>query len=368
MKKTAQFFLFAMALLTCAFSINAKSFKPSVITDQLDRPWGMVTLPEGGFLVTEREGDLHVVTEKGEVSPPIQGLPEISVRGQGGLLDVILHPNFEKNGWVYLSFVATDTLNRPFKKINTQVVRGQLNLQTLRLETVTPIFKALPKTNGGRHFGSRLAFDKNGYLYISLGDRGIREESQNLGSHIGSIVRLHDDGRIPEDNPFINTKGARPEIFSYGHRNVQGMALNPETGQIWAHEHGPQGGDEVNIIEAGKNYGWPLITYGAEYGTGSKIGVGTEREGLEQPLHYWNPSIAPSGMDFYQGDVLIGALAYQLLSKLTITDNTVTAEKQLFQGEFGRIRDVHTDSKNDVVYLLTDSNTGLLIRLETLND
>ncbi|MFT6791996.1 MAG: glucose/arabinose dehydrogenase, partial [Cellvibrionaceae bacterium] len=220
---------------------------------------------------------------------------------------------------------------------------------------------------GGRHFGGRLLFDRQNFLFISLGDRGQRAFSQRLDSHHGSVICLHNDGRVPIDNPFVNQPGARPEIFTYGHRNVQGMTLHPQTDEVWIHEHGPQGGDEVNLLQAGKNYGWPVITYGVEYVSGLKIGEGIRKPGMEQPLHFWDPSIAPSGMAFYRGDLWVGALKYQLLAQLTFKEDLLLKEQRHFQGRFGRIRDVRNfsdDRQQPALYLLTGASNGQLIRID----
>jgi len=278
------------------------------------------------------------------------------------LPDVALHPDFADNRWVYLSYAASGPGG-----YGTEVARGRLRGD--RLEDLEVIFRALPKESGGRHFGSRLVFDRGGHLYITLGDRGHRPNGQDLGTHTGSIVRVHDDGSVPADNPF--TGGERPEIFTYGNRNVQGAALHPRTGVLWAHEHGPQGGDELNIIKSGRNYGWPVITYGANYGTGTKIGEGTHKAGMEQPLWYWDPSIAPSGMTFYTGDqfprwrssIFVGALAFELLARLEIDGGRVVKEERLLEGEYGRIRAVE-QGPDDCLYLLTDERNGRVLRIE----
>lgn len=350
-------FLLSLPFLFSIYSASVLAdFQVDVITDQLQRPWGIAQLPDKRFLVTEKSGRLRIVDVNGEVSRPLVGLPEIDAVGQGGLLDVVLHPDFDKNQWLYLSYVSGNTL----KGYGTEVLRAILKDEALT--DIKQIFVAQPKVRGGRHFGSRLVFDDKGYLFISLGDRGQRHESQNLKSHIDSIVRLHDDGAIPTDNPFLNTPGALPEIYSYGHRNVQGMTFNTDTRQLWSHEHGPQGGDEVNIIEKGKNYGWPTISYGVEYGLGLKIGEGTEKSGLEQPILYWTSSIAPSGMAVFQGRLWVGALKYQMLVELSLEGNVVVNEQRLFEKTFGRIRDVKAFD-NTSLYLLTDSQQGKLIRL-----
>jgi glucose/arabinose dehydrogenase len=360
--------------------LSKSLLKTKVITDQLNRPWSLTFLPDGNYLVTEKEGVLRTVSSAGEVSGPIQGLPSISAVGQGGLHDIALHPSFKTNGFIYLSYVAGD----PKIGFSTEVIRAVLSpkmavdgkglvannkLQQYSLSDVKKIFVALPKTQGGRHFGGRLAFDREGYLFISLGDRGDRQHSQNLQTHHGSIIRLSDNGDIPRDNPFVSNGSGLPEIYSYGHRNVQGLAMHPVTGEIWSHEHGPQGGDEVNAPKLGKNYGWPVITYGAEYGSGWSIGEGVEADGMEQPLYYWTPSIAPSGMAFFNDDILVGSLKFQLLSVLSTNKSAINKqkifdEKRLFEKDFGRIRDVRVKD-NKTFYLLTDVAPGKLIRVST---
>ncbi|MFT6387294.1 MAG: glucose/arabinose dehydrogenase [Cellvibrionaceae bacterium] len=348
-----------VCLLLSHFALS--DFKVDVIAEGLNKPWGLAKLPDGRFLVTEKKGDLRFIDADGSVSPPITGLPLISAVGQGGLLDVILHPQFSGTQLIYFSFVAGSS----FDGYGTEVMRAKLLGNRLVDQKV--IFTALPKVRGGRHFGSRLLFDTEDYLFISLGDRGRRDEAQNLGSHIGTVVRLQSDGSIPKDNPFISTPNAKPEIFSYGHRNVQGLALHPKTGQVWAHEHGPQGGDEINVLDVGKNYGWPVITYGAEYGTGFKIGEGVVKSGMQQPIHFWDPSIAPSGMAFFEDDLFIGALKFQLLARLSLQEKAVTKVQRLYEGKFGRIRDVKAfggdNSNANAIYLLTDAANGKLIRL-----
>jgi glucose/arabinose dehydrogenase len=352
---------FAACLSFCLFSqfSFSQTSSVSVIAENLNHPWSLALLPDGRFLVTERAGSLHLINQQGEVSDPIAGLPKIAAVGQGGLLDVVLHPEFEKNRWIYLSFVAGSSV----RGYSTEVMRAKLQ-KNLTLTNQEIIFQVLPKTKGGRHFGSRLLFDKKNYLFISLGDRGLRSPSQDLTNHIGSIIRLHDDGRVPSDNPFVpfvGKKNYQPEIFSYGHRNVQGLALHPTTGEVWAHEHGPQGGDELNKITAGRNYGWPVITYGVNYGIGTSIGEGTHKQGMEQPKYQWTPSIAPSGLAFYKNQWLVGALKYQLLAVLSQQGNSFN-EKRLLEREWGRIRDVRV--KNNNIYLLTDSNNGKLLKVK----
>ena len=279
-------------------------------------------------------------------------------------MDVALHPRFEDNALVYWSYAARLPGGR-----GTHVARGRLEGHALR--EVEVIFRAVPGFGGGRHFGSRLLFDYDGHLYISLGDRGERPSGQALDQHPGSVIRLRDDGSVPEDNPFVGRSDALPEIFTYGNRNVQGLALEPDTGRIWAHEHGPQGGDELNLLEAGANYGWPEITHGRNYGTGTRIGDGAERSDVTPPIHYWIPSIAPSGMAFYQGDrfpewqgsLLVGSLKFELLVRLRLEQGRVIEEQRLLEGELGRIRDVRS-GPDGFVYLLTDAPDGELIRLQ----
>lgn len=339
-------------------------FRVVTLVRGLDHPWGMTFLPGGDMLVTERPGRLLRVDGRTREKRPVRGLPPIAAVGQGGLLDVALHPGFDTNGLVYLSLAGAGD-----DGVGTEVARGRLVDDAL--EDVEIIFRALPKSGGGRHFGSRLLFDTDGRLLITLGDRGDRPRAQDLGDHAGSVIRLEDDGRVPADNPFATTAGAKPEIYTYGNRNVQGIALDPETGRVWAHEHGPQGGDEVNILAPGRNYGWPIITYGRNYVIGTKIGEGTHKEGMEQPIHQWTPSIAPSGMTVYTGDkfprwrgnLLVGALKFRLLARLEVQDGEIVHEERLLKDVLGRIRDVRT-GPDGYIYLLTDQDDGVLARLE----
>lgn len=362
--------IFVVAVTACRAADPANSgeehaFRVVTMTRGLEHPWGLAFLPDGRRLVTERPGRLRLVAADGALDPqPVTGLPTIAIHGQGGLLDVALHPGFAENGLIYLSYAA-----RGEGGVGTEVARGRL--VDHRLENVEVLFRQQPKSSGGRHFGSRLVFDRQGYLYITLGDRGEQERAQKMDDLAGKIVRLHDDGRIPADNPFADRPGARPEIYSLGNRNVQGAALHPVTGELWAQEHGPQGGDEVNVIRAGRNYGWPVITYGVEYVVGTKIGEGTHKPGMEQPLHVWVPSIAPSGMAFYQGDrfprwrgdLFVGALKDQMLVRLRFDGEKRVKEERLLKGVLGRIRDVRA-GPDGYLYLLTDSPDGVIARLE----
>ncbi len=339
-------------------------FRIVSVAKGLDHPWGLAFLPGGDMLVTERSGQLRVVRD-GKLDPkPISGVPDnIAASGQGGLLDVVLHPDFENNQLVYLSYAG-----RGQGGSNTEVARGKFTGE--RLENLEVIFRATPKTRGSGHFGSRLVFAPDGTLYITTGDRRQIQESQNLGNHIGTILRIRDDGSVPPDNPFVGRDDARPEIYSYGHRNGQGMVLRPGTDTIWMHEHGAQGGDEVNIVRPGANYGWPVITYGVDYG-GGKISDKTSAPGMEQPVIYWDPSIAPSGMAFYdgdrfpnwQGDIFVGALKQTHLRRLEMEGDKVVAQEELLEDLGARIRDVRSGPDGNI-YVLTDSSSGHLLRLE----
>lgn len=340
----------------------------------LYHPWGLAFLPDGRMIVTERRGTMRIVDGGKLVDKPIEGIPKATEHGQGGLLDVVLHPKYAENGWIYWTYNAGTP-----GEYGTELARGKLGgtRESPLMRNVEVLFQMQPKSAAQQHFGSRIVFDRSGYLYITLGDRGDSpakggaHRAQQLNDHGGKSIRLHDDGRVPADNPFVKTPGARPEIFTLGNRNMQGAALHPETGRVWAHEHGPQGGDEINILAAGSNYGWPVITYGANYGSGTKIGEGTAKEGMIAPLHYWVPSIAPSGMAFYtankfpkwKGNLFVGALANQTLVRLTLNGDKVVSEERMFDKKLGRIRDVR-QGLDGHLYLLTDAPDGELIRVE----
>jgi len=344
---------------------EAEEFQIVSVVDGLDNPWGIAFLPEGGFLVTERPGRLRVYRD-GALDPnPVEGVPEVWARSQGGLLDVALHPDFRENRFVYLSY------SKPLDggEATTAVARGHFDGS--RLTDVEDIFVARAATSSGAHFGSRLLFDRDGYLFITVGDRGRMQEAQNLSNHQGTTIRLHDDGGVPGDNPFVGRDDALPEIWTYGNRNAQGMALHPETGEVWQNEHGPRGGDELNHIRPGVNYGWPEITHGVNY-DGSQITPDTARAGMEQPVLHWTPSIAVSGMDFYtgdafpswNGDIFVGALAQEHIRRLTLEGNRVTSQESLLTGFRQRIREVKT-GPDGYLYLLTDhSGSGQVVRLE----
>ncbi|WP_102796160.1 PQQ-dependent sugar dehydrogenase [Bowmanella denitrificans] len=347
-----------------ATQINSEkhAIKVEKVTDGLAHPWGMTFLPDGRLLVTERSGNLRYVGLDGKVSQPIQGVPKVRAYGQGGLLDVQIDPEFRRNQTIYLSFSEPSENG---KDSSTAVASATLDGD--KLTNVKVIFSANPKIDSAYHFGSRLIFDRQGNLFVTLGDRGSRrDDAQTLDTHLGKVVRIQTDGSVPADNPYIDKGYAMPEVWSFGHRNLQGAALNPVTGELWTHEHGPQGGDEINIARAGKNYGWPVITYGEEYG-GGKIGS-TVKDGLEQPLYYWVPSIAPSGMTFYtgnsfshwQGNLLVGSLKFSQLVRLELEGEKVSHEERLDIGQ--RVRDVE-QGPDGAIYLLTDQPNGELLRL-----
>ena len=368
--------MLSIALLTSALAqdrsavINSEkhTFRVVTLLKGLEYPWSVAFLPDGRMLVTERAGRLRLVGQDLRLDPkPIAGLPDVVATGQGGLFDVVLHPEHSQNGWIYWAYNAPGAGGW-----GTALARGKL--QGSRMTEVQVLFSMKPKTRSSQHFGGRIVFDKAGMLYLTLGDRGDKERAQKLDDHAGSVIRLHDDGRVPLDNPFAKRVDALPEKFTLGNRNMQGAALHPRTGELWSHEHGPQGGDEVNVMRSGLNYGWPVITYGVNYGFGTRIGEGQTKPGMVQPLHLWVPSIAPSGMAFvsgskfpkWTGDLLVGALRDQMLVRLELDGEKVVREERLLQGIVGRIRDVRM-GPDGLVYLLTDDSEGALLRLEPVN-
>jgi aldose sugar dehydrogenase len=364
--------LVALVLFACQRPpVNAEAqssgetheYRVVTVVDGLEHPWGMAFLPGGDILVTEKPGRLRLVQGGQLREQPIAGFPAVSTRGQGGLLDVALHPGFSGNRLVYLSY------SKPGPEgATTAVIRGRFTGD--RLEDVQEVFEAHAWSGAGQHFGSRLLFDRDGYLFITVGDRGSMNRAQDRSDHVGVTLRLHDDGRVPDDNPFVGDSGVRPEIFSYGHRNAQGMALHPQTGQVWLNEHGPRGGDEINLVQAGRNYGWPVITHGRNY-DGSSITSDTARAGMESPLLHWTPSIAPSGMTFYSGDrfpawrnsVFSGALAGQHLRRSVFDGTTPVSEESLLTDYGRRIRDVR-EGPDGYIYILVDDSSAPLARLE----
>ncbi len=337
-------------------------FEVEVLAEGLRHPWALQFLPGEEMLVSERPGYLSRVKADGTIED-IGGLPPVGAIGQGGLLDIHLHPDFEQNQRLYFCYSGIGA-----DGYGTELATA--NLRAGRLDSINVLFEADPKSYGGRHFGCRITFDKHERLYLSLGERGNRPNAQDLSSHPGSIVRLEQDGSIPGDNPFVGRNEVLPEIFSYGNRNPQGLARHPDSGEIWSHEHGPQGGDELNIIRSGVNFGWPTTTYGVNYGVGTKIGEGAHKQGMAQPLYYWVPSIAPSGMSFYNGskfprwhgNLFIGSLKFGLLVRLELNGERVVHEERLLEGELGRIRDVRS-GPDGYLYLLTDEAAGKLVRL-----
>ncbi|WP_435622843.1 PQQ-dependent sugar dehydrogenase [Flagellimonas sp.] len=349
MKKSALLPYFFVVLLTSSCAQNGDKgvnlpeknlFTLESIVDGVQNPWGMAFLSDGSLLFTEKRGKL-LLFKSGELTE-IEGLPDIYVRGQGGLMDIELHPNYNENGWLYLSYSSKKGGGTGG---NTAIMRAKLNGNQLIEKQL--LYKGVPNTTKGQHFGSRLEFDKDGFLYFSIGDRGNRNVNpQDITRDGGKIYRIKDNGDIPSDNPFIDKKGAKTAIFSYGHRNPQGLIKHPVTGEIWEHEHGPRGGDEINIVQKGKNYGWPVITYGINY-IGTKITDETERPGMEQPIYQWTPSIAPCGMTFvssdkypeWNGNLLVGSLSFQYLERLVLDDNTVVYREKLLDG-MGRLRNV----------------------------
>ncbi len=311
-----------------------------VIVSDLTNPWGFTFLPDNSILITEKEGKL--IHFKNGIKTEVQNLPKIYVRGQGGFMDVELHPNYKQNGWIYFTYASSEGKG---KGGNTTLLRAKLKENKLVAKEV--LYKASPNSTRGQHFGSRIAFDKENHVYFSVGDRGNRDVNpQDITKDCGKIYRLNDDGSIPKDNPFVNIKNAKKAIYSYGHRNPQGMEINPFSNQIWAHEHGPRGGDEINIIQKGKNYGWPKASYGINY-SGTKFTDKTSIPGMENPLHYWTPSIAPSGMAFinsdkydkWKGNLLVGSLKFQYVSRCILKGDTIFKEVKLLK-DIGRVRSI----------------------------
>ncbi len=335
----------------------------TTVAKGLEHPWSLAFLPDGRMLVTERPGRLRYVTPEGALSDPITGVPEVYAQGQGGLLDVILDPAFAANSTIYLSYAEPGE----GETNGTAVARARLDGG--RLADVKVIFRQQPKVASKHHFGSRLVFARDGNLFITTGERNSeRDKAQDLGTDLGKILRIKPDGGVPGDNPFVGREGALPEIWSYGHRNSQGATLHPDTGQLWEIEHGPRGGDEINLPQAGRNYGWPVITYGREY-SGGPIGEGTAKVGMEQPVHYWVPSIAPSGMTFHdghaypawKGQLFVGALAAQQLVRLEVEpDGKVDKEERIAIGK--RVRDVR-EGPDGALYLATDEDAGEILRV-----
>lgn len=338
---------------------SADKYELELITKGVQIPWGMAWLNEQDLLVTDRAGELRLIRDGKLLEQTIKGVPKVHAEGQGGLLDIELDPNFKENGWIYFSYSGYEGDEEGY---NTSIMRAQL--KDMALVNTQLLFDGTPNTTKTKHYGSRIEFDKDGYLYFSIGDRGERDvHPQSLAYDAGKVHRINSDGSIPESNPFVNQPNARKSVYSYGHRNPQGLAKHPETGKIWSHEHGPRGGDEINIIKAGNNYGWPVITHGINY-IGTKITDETSREGMEQPDWVWVPSIAPSGMEFvtsnkypqWQGHVLVGAMKFAHLVLVELDGNKVTGHSKLFEGA-GRVRSIATHPNGDL-YLGIDG-TGI---------
>ncbi|WP_420149382.1 PQQ-dependent sugar dehydrogenase [Spirosoma sp.] len=345
---------------------STTSYEGKVLTEGLKSPWGITSFPDGRLLITEKEGTLRIASQDGKLSDPISGIPKVNSSGQGGLLGVRLDPAFEKNRMVYWVF------SEPLPDGNlTAVAKGKLSPDEKKIEGATVIYRATPAYKGNLHYGGRILFDKQGNLIISTGERSdkvTRPQAQSINSGLGKVIRITTDGKPAAGNPFAGQAGARPELYSYGHRNVQGLAFHPVTGDLWENEFGPRGGDEVNRIQPGKNYGWPTITYGIEY-SGAKVGDAIQqKEGLEQPIYYWDPSVSPSGMTFYSGDqipewknnLFIGTLSGMHIVRLVIENNRVTGEERLLSGEYQRFRDI-TQGKDGALYAITDQ--GRLYRI-----
>ena len=374
MNKTRRLRALLLVLPFSLVSAHAETFRTEtvaveaeVLAEGLHNPWGLAFLPGGEAIVTERPGAMRILSSGGKLSEPLEGVPDVVARGQGGLLDVAVAPDFDRTGTIVFSF------SEPGRGgAGTAVARAKLVRDggAPRLEEVETIFSMARKTNVTRHFGSRLVFAPDGTLFVTIGDRGRPERAQDPDDHAGAVIRIDVDGSIPSDNPSPDGSKHRPEIWSKGHRNPQGAVWDPVLGGLVTAEHGDRGGDEINRPEAGKNYGWPVISYGVTYG-GERIGVGTQAPGYEQPLHYWDPSIAPSGLASYSGDMfpewngdlLVGSLKFSLLSRLD-RDSTgkILAEERMFEGAFGHIRDVRV-APDGAVWLLTDARNGQIVRL-----
>ncbi|MDP2880821.1 MAG: PQQ-dependent sugar dehydrogenase [Azonexus sp.] len=358
-----------LAALT-ALPLAAQSGEPrvEVVARGLDHPWGLAFIGDGKMLVSERPGRLRVIGADGKIGPPVDGLPAVEVTGQGGLLDVVADRDFARNRMIYFCYAEPAAQG---SGNSTALAAARLSDDARRLEKLTTIFRQTPKISSRLHFGCRIVEAEDGKLFLTLGERGSRmADAQKLDNHHGKVIRIGKDGSVPADNPFVKQPGALPEIWSYGHRNGQGATLGPD-GRLWMHEHGPQGGDEINRPEPGKNYGWPVITYGENYG-GGKIGDGlTHKAGMEQPVHYWVPSIAPSGMAFvrserygkaWRGSLLVGSLKFDYLARLEMDGTRVVREEKLLTGLRQRVRDVR-EGPDGTIYLLTDERNGQLLRL-----
>ena len=356
----------AAACTVCAQEFRSEHglLRVTTVARGLENPWALAFLPDGRMLVTERPGRMRVIARDGTLGAPLANLPAVFAQGQGGLLDVVLDRDFATSRVLYFTFSESGDGGA-----GTSVARARLGAGSL--EEVKVIFRQQPKVRGGLHFGSRIVQARDGHLWVALGERGQRDRAQDLGGHLGKVVRIRADGGVPADNPFVGRPGALAEIWSYGHRNIQGAILHPLTGALWTVEHGARGGDEINQPESGRNYGWPVITHGRDY-SGLPIGEGAAKAGMEQPVHYWDPSIAPSGMAYYdasaipgwKGSLLVGSLKFGLLARLQLEGARVVREERLLQGLGDRVRDVRV-GPDGLVYLLTDSADGRVLRVES---
>jgi glucose/arabinose dehydrogenase len=365
--------LAAVILTAASFSADAQTYQSSAgelkvetVVSGLANPWALAFLPDGRMLVTEKPGRLRIATRDGKLSPAVAGVPQVFAVSQGGLHDVIIDRGFAQNGTIYICYAEPTSGGA-----RTALLRAKLaDEATPKLDDVKVIFRQDGPLSSGGHFGCRIVQMPDNNLFLTTGDHfRYRDEAQNLGNHLGKLIRIAPDGSVPQDNPFAGRSGAKPEIWSYGHRNMQGAALHPASGKLWIHEHGPRGGDEVNIPEKGKNYGWPVIGYGIDY-SGAKIHEATSKPGMEQPIKYWVPSIAPSGMAFYTGDlfpkwkgsVLVGGLVSQNVVRLEVDGEKVTGEERILQGIRERIRDVRV-GPDGAIYLATDNSAGRILRV-----
>ena len=354
---------FEIAVAEKIYTSDKHSYLIETVVDGLQYPWAVEFITDKKMLITERSGYLRIY-ENGKLSTPIKGLPSVKAERQGGLLDVVLDPDFNKNKIIFFSYSAGNMFG-----IGTEVASARL--VNHELKDVKVLFRALPKSKGGLHFGSRLLLTSDNSLYITLGDRGEMDRAQDITDHAGSLIRINKDGSVPENNPFAQDSDAKPEIYTYGNRNMQGIALDPITNEVWTIEHGPQGGDELNLMKPSTNYGWPVITYGVNYGIGTKIGEGTHKDGMSQPVYYWVPSIAASSVLFYSGEkfpnwkgnAFVSSLKFGQLARLEMTDNKVIKEERLINGAVGRIREVK-EGPDGFLYILIDDPNGKLLRIK----
>lgn len=373
--KPSLFFLFCAAIISftaCAQKDTSiedpeTTIEYETVVEGLEIPWGMTFLPDGSMIITEKSGE--IIHFKDGEKQQLSGGPEVYNRGQGGLLDIILHPEYEENGWIYMTYSSTEGEGEGG---NTAVMRTKLSGTQFTESEV--LYKATPNTTKGQHFGSRMVFDRDGYLYFSIGDRGNHDENpQDITRDGGKVYRINDDGSIPQDNPFVGEANAKEAVYSYGHRNPQGMILHPETGEVWVHEHGPQGGDEINVVKKGENYGWPVVTYGENYGGGA-ISEETTNPEMEDPIYYWIPSIAPSGFTYVNSDkypslknnLLIGSLKFQYLEHAILDGKEVTRREKLLE-EIGRVRDVKQAPDGTIYVSVEDLGIVRLVEQEVSN-